>query len=374
MGDFNTAHREIDLARPRENQKTSGFLPEERAELDRWLAAGWVDAFRRFEPGSAATTPGGASARARASATWAGASTTCSRSPAAMRFAQGAWIAPASARLGSLPGRRRPRSGSARMSEAHADPEPDHRLDPKRKSIYAAGDFTLNTSLAALSLIYASYFLPQVADVRAALAGLIPLIARTLDAFADPLMGRLSDRTRWALGRRRPYFLLGALPYGVTFALLWIESPLAGAEGRFAYYTLIYLAHALSMTVLAVPYLAILPEMALDYDARTSLNTYRTVGSILGVFAAVAVRPTAECARWRQGGLRRRRRALRRVADAAVVRGVPRHLRARGLPRAPRPSRASSTACAWSRAIAPSRSSRRSTSWAASRWTSPARC
>jgi exodeoxyribonuclease-3 len=51
IGDFNTAHREIDLARPRENRDTSGFLPEERAELDRWEAAGWVDTFRRFEPG-----------------------------------------------------------------------------------------------------------------------------------------------------------------------------------------------------------------------------------------------------------------------------------------------------------------------------------
>lgn len=50
LGDFNTAHREIDLARPRENARTSGFLPEERAELDRWLRAGWVDCFRAFEP------------------------------------------------------------------------------------------------------------------------------------------------------------------------------------------------------------------------------------------------------------------------------------------------------------------------------------
>jgi len=50
-GDFNTAHRDIDLARPRQNDKTSGFLPEERAELDRWLCAGWVDTFRHFEPG-----------------------------------------------------------------------------------------------------------------------------------------------------------------------------------------------------------------------------------------------------------------------------------------------------------------------------------
>ncbi len=51
MGDFNTAHREIDLARPRDNRKTSGFLPEECEELDRWIAAGWVDTFRAFEPG-----------------------------------------------------------------------------------------------------------------------------------------------------------------------------------------------------------------------------------------------------------------------------------------------------------------------------------
>lgn len=51
VGDFNTAHREIDLARPKDNRETSGFLPEERAELDRWIAAGWIDTFREFESG-----------------------------------------------------------------------------------------------------------------------------------------------------------------------------------------------------------------------------------------------------------------------------------------------------------------------------------
>lgn len=53
MGDFNTAVEEIDLARPKQNTKTTGFLPEERAEMRRWFAAGWVDSFRRFnsEPG-----------------------------------------------------------------------------------------------------------------------------------------------------------------------------------------------------------------------------------------------------------------------------------------------------------------------------------
>jgi len=52
MGDFNTAHHAIDLARPKGNEGTSGFLPVERAELDRWVEAGWIDTFRRFEGGA----------------------------------------------------------------------------------------------------------------------------------------------------------------------------------------------------------------------------------------------------------------------------------------------------------------------------------
>ncbi len=49
-GDYNTAHTALDLARPKTNTKSSGFLPEERAEFDRWLAAGWVDTFRALHP------------------------------------------------------------------------------------------------------------------------------------------------------------------------------------------------------------------------------------------------------------------------------------------------------------------------------------
>jgi exodeoxyribonuclease-3 len=47
-GDVNTAHQPLDLARPKENEKTSGFLPEERAWLDRLVAEGYLDSFRLF--------------------------------------------------------------------------------------------------------------------------------------------------------------------------------------------------------------------------------------------------------------------------------------------------------------------------------------
>lgn len=49
-GDINTAHEEIDLARPKENQKTTGFLEEERAWLDEVINAGYVDVFRHLNP------------------------------------------------------------------------------------------------------------------------------------------------------------------------------------------------------------------------------------------------------------------------------------------------------------------------------------
>ena len=50
-GDYNIAHTAIDLARPKENEGNAGYLPEERAWMDDYTAAGFVDSFRRFHPG-----------------------------------------------------------------------------------------------------------------------------------------------------------------------------------------------------------------------------------------------------------------------------------------------------------------------------------
>jgi GPH family glycoside/pentoside/hexuronide:cation symporter len=174
-----------------------------------------------------------------------------------------------------------------------AAPYEDPRLTTARKAVFGTGDFTVNTVLASLSMIYTLYFLTQYAELRPALAGLIPLIGRTVDALTDPLMGRISDHTRWKSGRRRPYFLLGAIPFGITFAMLWAPAPVDTQLARFAWYTVWYVALCCAMTVLSVPYLALIPEMARSYDGRTSLNVFRNAGAILGIFAAISVRPVA---------------------------------------------------------------------------------
>jgi len=50
-GDYNIAHKEIDIHNPKGNQKTSGFLPDERAWMDKFFKSGWIDSFRHFNPG-----------------------------------------------------------------------------------------------------------------------------------------------------------------------------------------------------------------------------------------------------------------------------------------------------------------------------------
>lgn len=49
-GDINTAHKPIDLARPKQNEKNTGFLPQERQWIDRLLSCGFTDTFRIFQP------------------------------------------------------------------------------------------------------------------------------------------------------------------------------------------------------------------------------------------------------------------------------------------------------------------------------------
>jgi len=165
-------------------------------------------------------------------------------------------------------------------------PEPTVRLTPRRKAVYALGDHAVNVCLSSLSLVFFT-FLVTVAGLQPWLAGVIAWLARLVDAVSDPLMGRLSDGTRWHAGRRRPYFLIGMIPLGVFFGLMW-TTPFDGQASMFVWYLVVYIGLALSMTVVSVPYMSLIPEMATDYDERTSLNTWRSAAAVVGTMVAAA--------------------------------------------------------------------------------------
>lgn len=168
-------------------------------------------------------------------------------------------------------------------------PELPPRLGPGRKVVIGLGDHTITFTLAALALLYV-FFLIEEVGLRPGLAGLVPLVGRFVDAFTDPLMGRISDLTRSRFGRRRPYLLLGAVPFGVTFAALWIPVPLESQGALFAYYAASYVLFSVASTVVSVPYTALLPELVEDYQERNSLHTYRQVLAVLGtLLAAIGV-------------------------------------------------------------------------------------
>ncbi|HEY4751721.1 MAG TPA: MFS transporter, partial [Candidatus Limnocylindrales bacterium] len=107
----------------------------------------------------------------------------------------------------------------------------------REKLAYGLGDTANNLSYTALQF-YFVFFLLSVAGLPAAAAGAIYFVARSVNAVADFSMGVVSDRMRSRFGRRRVFLLVGAIPLGIAFALLWQLPGLSGAA-LIAYYLIV---------------------------------------------------------------------------------------------------------------------------------------
>ena len=166
---------------------------------------------------------------------------------------------------------------------------PTEKVPLRTKLAFGCGDVGPAVATAIMSF-FLLYFFTDVARLSPADASVILLLTKMWDAVNDPLIGLLSDRinTRW--GRRRPWFLFGALPFGLAFFLLFQVPPL-GDAARFAYYLVVSLLLDTMFTVVNVPYTALTPELSRDYDERTSLNSYRFAFSIAGGLIAAVTHP-----------------------------------------------------------------------------------
>jgi glycoside/pentoside/hexuronide:cation symporter, GPH family len=162
------------------------------------------------------------------------------------------------------------------------------KLNLSTKLAYGAGD--LGPAITANILIfYLSPFLTDVAGLNPGLAGQTQLIGKVWDAVNDPMVGVMSDKTRSRWGRRYPWMIFGAVPFGLFFLLQWIV-PTSNQWGLFFYYTFISIAFGWFYTVVNLPYTSLTPELTQDYDERTSLNSFRFAFSIGGsIFSVILV-------------------------------------------------------------------------------------
>ncbi len=165
------------------------------------------------------------------------------------------------------------------MSTAASTPISE-KLSRVTKLAYGAGDLG-PAIVAAINGFFLNAFLLDVAGLRPAAAGAIFLIVKVWDAVNDPLVGTLTDRTLTRWGRRRPWLLFGAIPFGLAFFLQWLVPPW-GDTAKFFYYLIVALVLDAAYTAVNVPYTAMTPELTHDYDERTSLSSYRFSFSILG--------------------------------------------------------------------------------------------
>ena len=167
---------------------------------------------------------------------------------------------------------------------------PVHEPLPLRtKLAFGAGD--LGPAIATfVPSFFQFFFLTSVAGLDPLLAGSVRAILTIWDAINDPFVGWLSDRTRSRLGRRRPWILYGAIPFGLTYFLQWVVPPFDDT-GKFIYYLIVGLLFNMAFTAVNVPYTALTAELTQDYDERTSLNAFRFAFSIGGSLLTAVLHP-----------------------------------------------------------------------------------
>lgn len=177
-------------------------------------------------------------------------------------------------------------------------------LSKLTKIVYGAGDWGL-ASWGTLRQIFYAIFLTDVVGLDARLASFAALVGVLWDAINDPLVGMISDRveTRW--GRRRPFLLIFAIPFGLAFLLMWWAPPWENQLVLAAHITLAYILSDTLQTLVAVPFYTLTPEMTPDYDERTSLTSYRMffnlVASLTLAVSAPIIKNTALAAGYTAG-------------------------------------------------------------------------
>ncbi|MCL1112806.1 MULTISPECIES: glycoside-pentoside-hexuronide (GPH):cation symporter [Shewanella] len=149
----------------------------------------------------------------------------------------------------------------------------NNKLTIKEKLGYGLGD-TASNIVFQMVANFMLIFYTDVYGLSAAAAGTLLLSVRLFDAFTDPVMGGIADRTRTRWGSYRPYILFLAIPYGF-FACIAFITPDFGSTGKLIYAYVTYGILMTCYTAINIPYGALGAVMVNDPKERTSLQSYR---------------------------------------------------------------------------------------------------
>ncbi len=162
------------------------------------------------------------------------------------------------------------------------DPTKPDEVQPKEALGYSIAGFGQNIICQLVTTFFMIY-LSDVLKINPLWLAWMFLAARLFDAFNDPIMGTIVDRTKTKYGKMRPYLLYAPIPIGIFTILLFTSIGDVPMSAQFAYSTVIYLLWGISYTIVDVPYWGLSSSMTKDTEQRNTLLTVArlicTIGS-----------------------------------------------------------------------------------------------
>jgi len=147
-------------------------------------------------------------------------------------------------------------------------------------------------------MVYLTIFYTDVFGIGAAAAGTLIGLSRSIDAFLDPAMGMLADRTRTRWGKFRPFLIWCCVPMA-AMGVLTFTVPALGASGRLVWAYVTYNALMLLYTAINIPYVALLGVISPNQRERTALCSIQFVGAFVGgVIVSVTLLPMSKVGGW----------------------------------------------------------------------------
>jgi len=159
----------------------------------------------------------------------------------------------------------------------------NQKVSMAEKIGYSLGDCSANL-VFQMMMIYQTKFYTDIFGLEGAIAGTVMLVARIVDAFVDPTVGILSDRTKTRFGKYRPWVLWTALPF-MVFYILAFYNPGIEDKGLVALYATI--SYTLLMTLYSfnnTPYASLGGVMSSDIKERTSITSIRFIAATIAQF------------------------------------------------------------------------------------------